>query len=69
MADGRVRFALWAPSSSQVELELQGGGLHPMQAQEEGWFVALIECPADTAYRYRIDGQWQVPDPASRRQL
>lgn len=69
MADGRVRFSLWAPSCQQVELELQDGGLHPMQAQEGGWFVALIECPADTAYRYRIDGQWPVPDPASRRQI
>ncbi|WP_296272476.1 alpha-amylase family glycosyl hydrolase, partial [Pseudomonas sp. UBA6323] len=69
MADGRVRFALWAPSSSRVELELQDGGLQPMQAQEDGWFVALLECPADSRYRYRIDGQWSVPDPASRRQV
>ena len=69
MADGRVRFALWAPSSSQVELELQDGRLQPMQAQEDGWFVTLLQCPADTCYRYRIDGQWSVPDPASRRQV
>ncbi|SDP99108.1 maltooligosyltrehalose trehalohydrolase [Ectopseudomonas guguanensis] len=69
MADGRVRFALWAPSSRQVEVELQDGGLLPMQAEDDGWFVALLQCPADTRYRYRIDGQWSVPDPASRRQV
>ncbi|MGP0175138.1 malto-oligosyltrehalose trehalohydrolase [Pseudomonas sp. NCHU5208] len=69
MADGRVRFALWAPSAQQVDLELQGGEFWPMVAQSEGWYVLLFDCPVGTAYRYRIDGQWSVPDPASRQQL
>lgn len=69
MADGRVRFALWAPSAEQVDLELQDGEHWPMVAQNDGWYVLLFDCPLGTAYRYRIDGQWSVPDPASRQQL
>ena len=69
MADGRVRFALWAPSCRQVELELQSGERYAMQPEDDGWFVHLLDCPPHTAYRYRIDGQSSVPDPAARRQL
>lgn len=69
LADGRVRFALWAPSCRQVELELQDGGRYPMTQEADGWFVALHACPSDTCYRYLIDGLQPVPDPASRRQV
>ncbi|WP_252273359.1 malto-oligosyltrehalose trehalohydrolase [Pseudomonas subflava] len=65
----RTRFALWAPDSREVVLELQDGAMHPLQPGEDGWFALELACPVDTYYRYVIDGQSRVPDPASRRQF
>lgn len=73
LADGRIRFRLWAPAARQVELRLQQDattetGL-PMQALADGWFE-LVTTPQQAApgirYRYRIDGSLDVPDPVSR---
>jgi maltooligosyltrehalose trehalohydrolase len=65
----RTRFALWAPDCREVALELQDGSLQPMQEAPEGWFESTLECPADTSYRFLVDGDRRVPDPASRRQF
>ncbi|WP_341519967.1 malto-oligosyltrehalose trehalohydrolase [Pseudomonas sp. G.S.17] len=63
-----TRFALWAPDVDQVSVELQDGQSLAMLAQDEGWFVIEARCPAGTQYRYKIDGDMEVPDPASRAQ-
>ncbi|MDG9927524.1 MULTISPECIES: malto-oligosyltrehalose trehalohydrolase [unclassified Pseudomonas] len=65
----RTRFALWAPDCREVALELQDESLHPLHAGEDGWFALELECPADTCYRFVVDGRLRVPDPASRRQF
>jgi maltooligosyltrehalose trehalohydrolase len=65
----RTRFALWAPDSRQVTLELQDGTLSPLQPEAGGWFALELECPADACYRFVIDGELRVPDPASRQQV
>jgi maltooligosyltrehalose trehalohydrolase len=39
-----------------------------LQAQADGWFSGEVACPAGTRYRYCIDEQLSVPDPASRAQ-
>lgn len=39
-----------------------------MLPQAEGWFETEIACPAGTRYRFNIDGEMDVPDPASRAQ-
>ncbi|HEY2336000.1 MAG TPA: malto-oligosyltrehalose trehalohydrolase [Burkholderiales bacterium] len=63
-----VRFALWAPSASSVELVLQEDE-KPMKRTADGWFELLEpEAAAGTLYQYRIDGELLVPDPASRFQ-
>jgi len=71
-ADGRVRFALWAPDAGRVELCLGQGPeevLLPMPAQADGWFrLTTDRAGAGSRYRYRIDGDLRVPDPASRYQ-
>ena len=68
MAQGGVRFRLWAPGASKVELELAGRFL-PLQAGRDGWYDHLVAAAgAGTLYRYRIDGEVLVPDPASRFQ-
>ena len=57
-------FRLWAPAAKTVDLVLD----HPiaMAKQPDGWYVATVkDAGAGTRYRYRIDGDLDVPDPAS----
>ena len=63
-----TRFALWAPDAFYVSVELENGQSLPLLPQADGWFVSNTRCPAGTRYRYSIDGELEVPDPASRAQ-
>ncbi|KTB60264.1 malto-oligosyltrehalose trehalohydrolase [Pseudomonas fluorescens] len=63
-----TRFALWAPDAFYVSVELEHGKSIAMLPQAEGWFETEIACPAGTRYRFNIDGEMDVPDPASRAQ-
>lgn len=63
----RTRFALWAPDARSVELELDGATF-AMAPEADGWFRLQRRCPSGSLYRYRIDGELSVPDPASRFQ-
>jgi len=63
-----TRFALWAPDAFYVSVELENGKSVAMLPQAEGWFETEIACPAGTRYRFNIDGEIDVPDPASRAQ-
>jgi malto-oligosyltrehalose trehalohydrolase len=66
--DGAVRFRLWAPAARQVGLCLEGAP-HPLSlaAASGGWFeLTTREAAHGTRYRYRIDDEISVPDPASR---
>ena len=63
-----TRFALWAPDAQQVEVELENAPPARMQRGDDGWFVLHLPCPAGTRYRYRIDGELSIADPASRAQ-
>ncbi|WP_339069296.1 malto-oligosyltrehalose trehalohydrolase [Pseudomonas idahonensis] len=63
-----TRFALWAPDAREVSVELADGQSLPMRPEADGWFVTQARCPAGSRYRYTIDRQIQVPDPASRAQ-
>jgi malto-oligosyltrehalose trehalohydrolase len=62
-----VTFRLWAPAAKGVDVML--GRAHPMQALASGWYEAMIPgLGAGTLYKYRIDGELEVPDPASHFQ-
>ena len=63
-----TQFALWAPDAFYVSVELEDGKSLPMLPQGDGWFVIKANCPAGSRYRYCIDGELEVPDPASRAQ-
>lgn len=63
-----TRFALWAPDAFYVSVELENGQSLPLLPQADGWFVINTRCPAGTRYRFNIDGELEVPDPASRAQ-
>ena len=70
LSGGGVRFALWAPAASQVELVLEGRGEPlPMAVGENGWFrLETADAAIGSLYRFLIDGETTVPDPASRSQ-
>jgi maltooligosyltrehalose trehalohydrolase len=62
-----VTFRLWAPAADRVEIMLDRA--HPMQSLSVGWFEATIPgLGAGALYTYRIDGEIEVPDPASHFQ-
>jgi maltooligosyltrehalose trehalohydrolase len=68
LAGGGVRFRLWAPGAKNVDLSL-GHRIVPMESQSDGWYEHLEpQAGPGTRYRYRIDGELMVPDPASRFQ-
>ena len=68
--DGTTRFRLWAPGARQVELWLEEPRRAVAMARDaDGWAECVTrEAPAGTRYRYRIDGELLVPDPAARFQ-
>ncbi|WP_298090298.1 malto-oligosyltrehalose trehalohydrolase [uncultured Sphingomonas sp.] len=65
---GRTGFRLWAPDRDAVTLEIDGGEPTLMQRHDDGWFTAEAQAPAGTRYRFRLDADLAVPDPASRAQ-
>ena len=57
-------FRLWAPAAKRVDLLLDKP--HPMQRGDDGWFAADIAgVKAGARYKFRIDDEIDVPDPAS----
>ncbi|HTV49825.1 MAG TPA: malto-oligosyltrehalose trehalohydrolase [Steroidobacteraceae bacterium] len=68
--DGGVRFRLWAPGARRVELALLEGAQTLRLALERkaaGWFeLRTSRAGAGSLYRFAIDGELEVPDPASR---
>jgi maltooligosyltrehalose trehalohydrolase len=68
LADGTVRFRLWAPAQETVSVAFDDGDLLPMQHLPGGWFEAVGAVADGTSYRYRLADGTMVPDPASRRQ-
>ncbi|WP_244488724.1 malto-oligosyltrehalose trehalohydrolase [Bosea sp. Leaf344] len=67
LADGRVRFRLWAPGLSSVSLAIEGAAPRAMMPMAEGWFSLACE-PESRRYRFLLPDGTAVPDPASRAQ-
>ncbi|MEO6928658.1 MAG: malto-oligosyltrehalose trehalohydrolase, partial [Casimicrobiaceae bacterium] len=68
-ADG-VRFRMWAPGAQRVGLLLGDDAQEapmPMDALADGWFeLTTARAHAGTHYRFTIDDEQVVADPASR---
>ena len=70
---GGAQFRLWAPAARQAELALYTGpaaqpGFVPAACDAQGWWECQVpQAGAGTLYRWRIDGNLLVPDPASRQ--
>src|SRR5206468_11007307 len=66
-----VRFRLWAPAARRVEVGVgraaDGRAWLEMRPEIDGWFERVVEgVRAGARYRFRLDGDSEVPDPASR---
>ncbi|HLV85588.1 MAG TPA: malto-oligosyltrehalose trehalohydrolase [Candidatus Sulfotelmatobacter sp.] len=69
--DGGVRFRLWAPKAVRVDLVLEDAGPSaiPLTKIDGGWFeLVTAKATIGSRYRYLINGELKVPDPASRFQ-
>src|SRR4051812_49267854 len=70
LAEGGVRFRLWAPAAKSVDLVLYDDGTpnaQSMTRQPEGWYELITPAAsAGSRYKFRIDGNAEVPDPAAR---
>ena len=65
LTKGGARFRLWAPGARRVDL-LRSGKSHALTRGEDGWFSAEVPgATAGTRYKFRIDDEIDVPDPAS----
>jgi len=57
-------FRLWAPAAKRVDVLLDKP--HPMLLNKDGWFsLDLSGVRAGARYKFRIDDEIDVPDPAS----
>lgn len=69
-----VHFRVWAPKAQRVELELVGtegdaARFAPLSADASGYHSGLVPgLVAGARYRFRLDGDRSLPDPASRFQ-
>jgi maltooligosyltrehalose trehalohydrolase len=62
-SDG-ASFRLWAPMARRVDLLLEKP--HAMRRGEDGWFSADVPgVRAGAHYKFRIDDEIDIPDPAS----
>ena len=64
LTDDGATFHLWAPAATRVDLVLDRR--QPMQRSDDGWFSADVAgLRAGARYKFRIDDEIDVPDPAS----
>jgi maltooligosyltrehalose trehalohydrolase len=69
-ADGLCTFRLWAPHAADVQLKIvhPEPKLLPMRRTARGYYEAQVPAAAAMRYFYRVNGQTDLPDPASRFQ-
>jgi maltooligosyltrehalose trehalohydrolase len=63
-----TQFRLWAPEAKSVAVAITGGGIFSMVRDSSGFFSITLKVGAGTRYRYRINNDLTVPDPASQAQ-
>lgn len=66
---GGVRFRVWAPAATTVEVEVPAAGGRKSLLQRDGeYFQGVVAAAAGDDYWYWLDGTLRRPDPASRCQ-
>ncbi|MGD8374912.1 MAG: malto-oligosyltrehalose trehalohydrolase [Acidobacteriota bacterium] len=71
--EGGVRFRIWAPDTTRIELLLGDPAGHDVRTLElrrdlDGFWEREEAAAPGALYRYLVDGKTPVPDPASRFQ-
>ncbi|HEX4784362.1 MAG TPA: malto-oligosyltrehalose trehalohydrolase [Candidatus Sulfotelmatobacter sp.] len=68
--DGDWEFLVWAPQSRSVTLHLVGRGTRiAMESLANGYHRAIVKMlESESEYFYQLDGERELPDPASRFQ-
>jgi malto-oligosyltrehalose trehalohydrolase len=66
LTEGGVTFRLWAPAAREVSVVLDSAVAMPKRGE---WFEAHVPgAGPGTRYRFKIDGELAIPDPASHFQ-
>lgn len=71
LPDHRCHFRVWAPRCERVDLMLldPARGAIPLQPRPRGYFELQLDgVTAGTRYKFRLNGEKERPDPASRFQ-
>lgn len=68
LGNGETRFTFWAPAAERVRVTLENGEKVPMQRGEDETFAATATAGPGARYKYLVDDEQGVPDPASRYQ-
>ncbi|QGA54168.1 malto-oligosyltrehalose trehalohydrolase [Sulfolobus sp. E5-1-F] len=67
--ENSVTFNLWAPYQRKVKLKILNKGIYEMERDEKGYFtITLDNVRVGDRYKYVLDDNSEVPDPASRYQ-
>lgn len=70
-SDSTCKFSVWAPFRKQVSLSIIAPQpqIHPMQPDDKGyWHTSVEGLSSETQYKYVLDEEVTLPDPASRYQ-
>ena len=71
VGSGRCHFLVWAPGAERVELQIVSSGDRcvPLERAGRGYHRAVVDnVEPGILYRFRLNGQKERPDPASRYQ-
>jgi maltooligosyltrehalose trehalohydrolase len=71
LSDGHTQFNVWAPYANAVAVHVLDSEerIIPLHRQDSGYYQAVVKQTRPTMlYRYRLDGDKDRPDPASRSQ-
>lgn len=69
--DGSTRFSFWAPDANTVHLQLHRGQTSPQplpMAKRDGWFELTTTASHGSEYRFLVNNELSVPDPAANAQ-
>ena len=64
-----VAFRVWAPDARFVSVVVEGVEEQPLVRDDDGvWAGFVAGIGAGARYRYRVNDDWNYPDPCSRYQ-
>jgi maltooligosyltrehalose trehalohydrolase len=67
--DKSAIFSIWAPDADRVSVLFKEGSQWDLISIQEGWFTLELARVPCTYYRFIINGEMYVPDPAAQAQF